>query len=600
MRALRSALPLGALLLMALPLPALAQHWPFPDAPTAAGSPAPAVRVFRLSGAGHDTPSPWDLFGTADDLVLPELLAALDRAAASPAVKALLVRFGPVDLSLSQREELANALHQVRKRGKRVIVHLESVDNADLMAASAADEVHLAPEGTVFLTGLRAEVSFYKDVLATLGLRADLEAQGRFKSAVEPMTRSGLSEPAREQLEALLDGLYATFLERIGRNRGLGRDAVAALVDVGLFTAEQAKARGLVDKLSYWRDLVDEVTARFGSAPALAWPVPTDTPEIGSVFGLLELLTRTDVPAQTGRPRIALLSAEGPIVSGRSQGGLMSDERVIASDDLLDAFEDIEQDASVKAVVLRIDSPGGSALASDILWRAVERLGKKRPVVVSMGSVAASGGYYLASAAQRIFALDTTVTGSIGVFGGKLVYGELLDKIGVQTTVLARGKHAGLFSPLTPFTDTERAVFRDTMAHTYDTFVNRVAAGRGMSYDAVHRVAQGRVWTGQQAVAAGLVDEIGGLPEALAAAARLAKLSLDDADIVLFPRQRSLLERLSGDPQRLLGPRLDLRALLAGLPAPVADRISAAANLLDQLLSREPALALLPFGLTLD
>ena len=596
-----ATLALLPLLLGLAAAPAAAQHWPYPEGKTEAdGATGPPVRVFKLSGEAHDTRSPWSIFGDDDGVVIPELLAAIDRAARRPEVKALVLRLGDVALGLAQIEEIADAIEAAKARKKRVIVHFEYGGNADLLVATAADEVHMTPEGTVFLTGLRAEISFYKELLQTVGIAADIEAQGRYKSAPEPMTRTTMSDAAREELEALLDSIYDSFLSRLGKQRKLDPKAVAALVDVGLFTAEEAKKQHLVDDLTYWRDLVDTLTTRYGAAPALAYPVPEEKPEIGSIFGLLELLTHSDKPAETGRPRIAVLTAEGPIVGGRAGADLMSDARSVASDDFLEALDDIESDPTVKAIVLRIDSPGGSALASDVMWRALVRVGKKRPIVASMGNVAASGGYYIASAARRIYALETTTTGSIGVFGGKLVFGALLDKLGVHTVVLERGKHAGLFSSLAPFSDSERAVFKTNMKHTYDTFVNRVAAGRGMSYDAVHRVAQGRVWTGKQARAVGLVDEIGGLEAAIAGAAKLARLDPEDVDIVVFPRERSILEMLSGDSQRLYAPRLELRDLLSALPKPLAARAGAAAALLDGLLSHELSLALMPFSLRIE
>lgn len=590
-----------ALILLAVGLaapPAAAQHWPYPLGKADAEDEAAAVRVFRVAGPVYESESPWDLFSSDSAVIFPVLLAQIDRQSRRPEVKTLVFRLGSASLGLAQTEELAAAIARARERGKRTIVHFESAANADLLAATAADEIHLTPEGSLFLTGLRAEVAFYRELLGTLGVTADLEAVGRYKSGAESMTRDDMSDAAREQLDALLDSIYDTFLGRLATRRKQTRDAMTDLIDVGLFTAEAAQKERLVDQLSYWRDLVDQLAARHGARPVLAFPIVEEAPDIGSFFGLIEMLTKTDTPPETGRPRVALLVAEGPIVSGRASPDFMSDARVIASDDFLDALAAIEDDPAVKALVVRVNSPGGSALASDVIWRALSRVNKTRPVVVSMGDIAASGGYYIASAATRIFALDTTITGSIGVFGGKLVYGELLDKVGVSTVVLSRGKHAGLLSPLSRFSDSERAVFRENMQHTYETFVNRVRAGRNMSYDAVHRVAQGRVWTGKQARAVGLVDEVGGLHEALAEAARLARLDLAETDVVAFPRQRSFFDLFSGEPNRLLAPRLELRQLLARLPGPLGDHLGRVATLLDTLLSKELSLALMPFTIS--
>jgi protease-4 len=281
---------------------------------------------------------------------------------------------------------------------------------------------------------------------------------------------------------------------------------------------------------------------------------------------------------------------------------LFDSDALIAAGDLVRTLRKVRADKTVKAVVLRLDSPGGSALASDVVWQEVRRLGEQVPVVASLGNVAASGGYYIASAAKRIVAEPTTITGSIGVFGGKLVLGGLLDKIGVHTVVLKRGKHAGLFSSLTRFSDSERALLRRHMQHTYDTFVNRVAKGRRMSYDAVHRVGQGRVWSGKQARDVGLVDALGGLDEAVAAAAKLAGLDPKAIERVTYPEARSLLEMLQDDKVqlKLLGgaPLLKLLSQVAPAAPALAKRLLAAVTTLQAILAREPTAAMLPFVLT--
>ncbi len=587
-----------AIALLILAPSASAQQWPLlgDHASAAADGRVSPVRVFKLGGVVSEAEAAMDLLSTGDGLVFSELLAAIDRDSRSQAVKAMVFRFGPVSFGLAQLEELADAMRLASKRGKRVIAHLETAFNATLIAATAADELHLTPEGTIFLTGLRAEVAFYKDLLDTIGLEADVEEIGKYKSAMEPMTRATMSDAAREQLEALLDSVYGTLIERIAAHRkGLDVAQVAELVDVGLFTAEEAKRKGLVDGLSYWRELLDTLGDRYGAKPSLAFPIVEEAPDLGSIFSIMELLTKSDAPPETGRPRIALLTAEGPIISGRSSADLFGGGHVIASEDLIDALQEIDQDPAVKAIVLRVDSPGGSALASDVIWRELVRAGNKRPIIVSMGNVAASGGYYIASAGDKIYAEAATVTGSIGVFGGKMVVSGLYDKIGVHTVALGRGKHAGLMSSTQRFSDSERAVFRANMKHTYDTFVNRVRAGRNMSYDAVHRVAQGRVWSGEQAKAVGLVDAIGGLRDALGEAARRARLKLDDVDVVRYPKARSLIELLSGNDNKLIAPPPRLEGLLGALPRPIAARAVHLAGLFELLFERELSLTMMPF-----
>ncbi|MFT7581358.1 MAG: protease-4 [Myxococcota bacterium] len=578
-----------------------AEAWPLSAAKSDAD--VSPVRVFKLSGPVVEVASPMDLFGSANKVVFGELIETIARETKNPQVKTMIFKFRGAQFGFAQFEELAAAMNTARKAGKRVLAHLRTGMNADLIAATAADEVHLTPEGNIFLTGLRAEVAYYKELLDNVGIRADIEEVGKFKSAPEPYQRASMSDAARQQLEALLDGLYDTLVSSIASHRKLSEDRVKALIDIGLFGADDAVKNKLVDKLTYWSDLVNRQEKKHGKRPTLAYPHTQDKPELDSIFGILELLTSTEKTPDTGHPRVALLIAEGPIVGGRAGGDLFDDQAMIASDDFIDALREIEADPLVKAIVVRVNSPGGSALASDLMWRELVRVDKKRPVVVSMGNVAASGGYYIASAARTIFAERATITGSIGVFGGKMVFGDMLDKVGVSTTVIDRGRHAGLFSPLQPFSPSERAVFRKNMEQTYSTFINRVRTGRNMSYDAVDKIAQGRVWTGEQARQVGLVDTIGGLRDAIAYAAKLGKAKADKYDIVRFPRDRSFLEQISGDPntlQLMVPPGASRNPLLSLLPGAISSRIRGLVSMLEMMLQRETSLTMLPYRLTIQ
>ncbi|HRE91286.1 MAG TPA: signal peptide peptidase SppA [Myxococcota bacterium] len=484
--------------MMFLPMTASAK-WPFSKEESKAEDKTTPVRVYKLDGEVREKAGPWDGLGGGGALVFAELLEAIERDARDPHVQTLIFKLGAVSIGPAQGEELAAAITMARRSGKRVLAHFESADLRQLAAIAAADEVHMTPEGTLAIPGLRVEVSFYKELLGTLGLEADIEAVGEFKSAMEPFTRETMSDAARKNLDSLVDSLFGSFVESLAAARKLSVDKVKAAIDRGLFTGEDAKKAGLVDKLAYWPEVIEAATRGKKGEVSLGWPRAKETPEIGSIFDLLKLLGGDEDEVEDTSPKVALLVAEGPIVEGRDPADLFSDDSVIASEDVLDALHTIEKDDTIKALVLRVDSPGGSALASDVIWRELARLNKKLPVVVSMGNVAASGGYYIASAGRKIFADPTTLTGSIGVFGGKMVYQSMLDKVGVKTVVIGRGQNAGMFSSLARFSDGERVVLREHMQHTYDTFVNRVAKGRNMSFDAVHKVAQGRVWTGRQA-----------------------------------------------------------------------------------------------------
>lgn len=560
-------------------------------------TPAKDVSVFKVGGLVAETRDPWDVFGFDERVVFSDLIDAIDEAAASKRVGTLLFKLRSNTLGLAQLEELASAMQRARGAGKKVVVHLLDGQNAQMLAATAADEVHLTPEGSVTLVGLQAEVAFYKDLLDTVGLEADIESVGEYKSAAEPMLRRDMSDAAREAMDAVLDSLYASLVERLGSNRGLKPDEVKAIMDVGLLTAEDAKKRKLVDELTSWTSLLRRYEKQTGKAPQLAFPKAEPLPDFSSFLGLLDLLTRTPDDKRREGERVALLVAEGPIMTGATPTSMFSNDPVIASDSFVKTLQAIEEDSTIKAIVLRIDSPGGSALASDVIWRELRRVGKKRPIVVSMGNVAASGGYYIASAARRIVAEPTTITGSIGVFGGKMVWKGLFDKVGINSVVLSRGRHAGLYSSLTRFSNSEREVLRASMQHTYDTFVNRVMKGRRMGYDAVHKVARGRVWTGQQAKEIGLVDQLGGIHDAVTEAAKYAGLDPAKAQVVTFPERKSLMQLMTEDRHTLKAPSFDLKAVLGQLPLPLAAKIGKLATTLQHLLSGEQAIVMLPFAL---
>lgn len=585
---------------LSLFLPAAASaKWPFSKDEAKATDTTTAIRVYKLDGLVREKAGPWDALGGGNAIVFSELLETIGRDAQHKDVKTLLFKVGGLALGTGQVEELAAAINAARKAGKRVIAHFESADLRQLVAFATADEIHMTPEGSLAMPGLRVEVSFYKDLLGTLGLEADIEAVGEFKSAMEPFTRSTMSDSARANLDALVDSLFGSLVDALGSGRKLTAEKVKAAIDRGLFTGEEAKKAGLVDQLSYWPEAVDAARGKLSpDAVGLSWPRSKTTPEIGSIFDLLKLFGDDEKATPDQTPKVALLIAEGPIVEGRDPGDLFSDDSVIASEDMLDALHALEKDTTIKAIVLRVDSPGGSALASDIIWRELARLNKKLPVVVSMGNVAASGGYYIASAGRKIFADPMTLTGSIGVFGGKMVYEDMLGKVGVNTVVIGRGQNAGMFSSLARFSDHERKVLREHMEHTYDTFVNRVAKGRNMSFDAVHKVAQGRVWTGRQAAEVGLVDKLGGLDDALVEARKLARLAAD-APALTFPRPKSLLElfdKSKSASERISAP--SLMSMARALPRPISAHAERLVSVLEGLLGETRVLAMMPFVVT--
>jgi protease-4 len=374
------------------------------------------------------------------------------------------------------------------------------------------------------VSGLAAEVSFYKGSLDKLGVEAQFEGVGKYKNAPNQFTEGGFTAPHREQMEALVASLFDQYVRSVAEGRGLSPQVVRALVDRGPFLASEAKEAGLVDELLYRDQIEDRIPAAGRLSPG------------GYVKGGRGFFD--------GRPKVALVYAVGDIVPGEGQsspfgGGLAG------SDTIVRGLRQAGQDDAVRAIILRVDSPGGSGTASDAIWREVGVARRKKPVVVSMGDYAASGGYYIAMGADAIVAEPGTITGSIGVFSGKFSLRGLYGKLGVSQETVRRGKNATLFSSWEPWTEEERAKVRGLNVAFYQTFITKAAEGRKKTPPEIDAVAQGRVWTGEEALRAGLVDALGGLDAAVDIArvkARIAKGQ--DVQIVVLPRRRGFLETL--------------------------------------------------------
>jgi len=394
-------------------------------------------------------------------------------------------------------------------------------------------------------------VSFYGGLFEKLDIEADMIQIGSYKGAAEPFTRKGMSDDFRKQYELLIDDLYAQLIETIAADRKLGKDKVKQLIDTGLFTATSAKEAGLIDTVSYddatstrLQDQlgVDEVdiVAKYGRKK-----VDTDFSGMMGFIKLFELMTGAEPSNRTSKhKKIALVYAVGPIMTGSSSASLFGGE-VVGSDTIVKALRKANKDETVAAIVLRVDSPGGSALASDLMWREIQRI--EKPVIASMGDVAASGGYYISMGCDKIFAEPGTVTGSIGVVGGKIVTSGLFEKVGVTTEVISRGKNTGILSTESKFSDSERKAYKETMEDIYRQFTTKAAEGRGMKIRQLEKLAGGRVWTGRQAKENGLVDELGTLRDAILAAKKEAGMGEDDkAELLILPEPTSIFDELLG------------------------------------------------------
>ena len=513
-------------------------------------SPVKKYVAFTLRGTYTDTKTV-NTFGTASTKTLRGLFKKLDTLKTDDDIAGIIFKIENVSVGWATLQEIRNKLNEFQETEKETIGYLENGGNAEYLLAAAMERVVLMPAGSLNLTGLRAEVLFYKGLLDKLDIEADMLAMGKYKSGVEPYMRDGMSDAFRESMTALLDDLYAQLLAHIAESRaGITAAEVSDLINSGPFTAEEAHQAQLVDALQYYDELLD--TLKTASPDEDVQVVKPDyerkrkVPDMNSFAGLMQLLSLLNPPQRaksTAENQIALIYADGPILPDIDQ--LFPSTSVIMPSTLKEAFEKARTDGTVRAVVLRIDSPGGSALASDLIWREVMLTQREKPVVVSMGDVAASVGYYIAMAAGTIVAHPSTLTGSIGVFGGKLNMKGFYNKIGLTKEIIAHGQNATLYSDYGGFTPTERERVEKMMKTVYKDFVSKAAEGRNKSFDEVDEIAQGRVWTGKQAKALGLVDELGGLETALSIAkARAGFADDEEVNLIVLPKQKPFFEQL--------------------------------------------------------
>jgi protease-4 len=452
-----------------------------------------------------------------------ELSSAIRHAATDSKVSNLLLKINGLSVGWAQTTDIRNALRTFRDSGKDCTAWADGYDTKTYYLASVCNTVAMSPEGITLVTGMNVTTTYYSETLSMLGVSANFEHVGDYKSAVEPYERSGPSEAAATATNELLDSLYGSIISGIADGRGLDEESVRILIDDPPMTALAAMDRGMVDERIYEIEMLDTV---IGDEPTL------------KLSDYIESLR--DPWGSNGN--VAVLYADGPIILGRGGVGLFGDN-VIGSVSTSRQLKKLAEDNGVDAVVLRINSPGGSGQASDDIWQAINILKEAKPVVVSMGDYAASGGYYISMNADRIFAEATTVTGSIGVFGGKMNLAGLLTKAGMSQFEFSRGARSDLLSTMEDFDPEDQALFRSFLEHFYDVFLTKAADGRGMTKEAVHAVAQGRVWTGSQAVEHGLVDELGSLDDAIAAAAELASIG-ENYGVDRLPKRKDFFEQL--------------------------------------------------------
>jgi len=447
------------------------------------------------------------------------LITNIYRAAEDPSIDEMLISLRGLSLGFAQAQELWAALIEFKRGGKLITCHLSRAGNIAYYVASAADRILMTPVDRLRLVGMKAELTFYAGSLDKIGIKADVMQVGDHKSAAEKFTRSEASDANRVQVNRLLDDLFDQLVSTIAAGRSLSADSVRSLIDQGPFDSEQALEYGLVDALSYHDDLHHGILS----------PMP----QVSFKRYLSDTLLNDGWPPL---PVMAVVVADGEITSSGSPNPFQRRRGVTPS--LMNlGFAQALQHPKVAGVVLRINSPGGFALAGEEIHHIAEKAARKKPLVVSMANVAASGGYYIAMNSRRIYAGPGSITGSIGIFGGKPDFSGLYDKIDLGTEMYTRGRYAGMLSTMRGFTDDERLKYFSQMQAFYDHFLKLVADNRTLEVDSIDALAQGRVWTGREAAKYGLVDEMGGLKQALDYTA--SQLRVSDYRVALFPERRS-------------------------------------------------------------
>ena len=515
-----------------------------------------SVLVLRLQGDIPEKP-PLELpaiFGQGGGgLTIANVWMALRKAAADSRIKAVVLE--PEDLSIgwARLEELRADVEQFRKSGKPVFAYLRAPGTREYYVALAADHIYLGPAEPLMLKGLRAESMSFKNTLDKIGVSVEVEHAGKYKDFGDMFTRADMSPETREVLNSVVDDLYGNLVARIAAARKKSPEEVRAIIDSGPFTATQALKAGLVDELRFEDEVWTAISFPLGGAPKKV--------SIGAY---------ASVPAASvglqGKSRIALVVGEGDIVRGDS-GDNGSGETTLTSYGFDKVLSRVANDSTIKGAIVRIDSPGGEVTASDEIWRQMNLLSKKKPTVISMSDMAASGGYYMAMTGDPIVAYPGTLTGSIGVVYGKPNLHGLYDKLGITKNSILRGKHADIDSDYTPLSQEERVILRQGIDESYHDFVSKVATARHRGFDDIEQLAQGRVWLGSQAVSRGLVDQLGGLDAAMDLVKKKAGIPAGErVTVEMYPEPTSILDMLlkRSSSESLLEARL--AGVFGGMP----------------------------------
>ena len=541
---------LGTASPITLAQPAPASAPPAPQAPTnGVAEQSKLVGWLELSDTLRDGPPPF-AWMTAEDAgpALADVLAQVRTVTEGGQYLGLVVYLDQPQLTLTQVNAIADAIRAARAKGRTVIAFAESYDLPSYLVAVACDKVLLQHKGGINVYGLSIEEMYLAGMFEKIGLKADLVQVGKFKGADEPLNRTGPSDAWNQNFDGLLDDLYGQIVARIAEGRQMkAEEAEALIADAWALSDTELIRRRVVDQLTD-RDLIDVTEVTFGDdfvwddamGQAGGAAMPTNP------FMLFQMLFQ-EKQAKTVRPTLAVIHAAGPIHTDESTvgDGFFSNESIGART-MTRLLGEVRDDNNIKGVVLRVDSPGGSALASEMIWQAMREVAETKPVYVSIGGMAASGGYYLACAGDQVYIGDASIVGSIGVVGGKITLGGLYDWAGISVHRRSRGGNADIFNSVEPFTEPQRAMIRKSMEQVYDQFTDRVMRGRGARLGDVSKVAEGRLFTGRQAVDNGMADKLGGPRMAVTDMASQLNLQPGQYDVLDLPRPMSLPEFFGG------------------------------------------------------
>jgi protease IV len=495
---------------------------------------------------------PLPIIGTPTPVTVHELWASLRKASSDSRIKSVVLLADRADVGWAKLQQIREDLLTFRKSGKPLVAFLRSPGTREYYLATAADRIYMAPEDFLDMKGLRAELSYFKKTLAKAGVEVEIEHIGKYKDAGDMFTETGMTPETREVINGLLDSLYGHLTETIAAGRKRNTTDIRAILDEGPFTASQAHAKGLVDALRYEDQVYGELKERLKQDNL-------------KKLSHRDYIRAVDTFDRDARKRIAWIVGEGTIVRGTGDDAMGTDEG-FSSGAFIQMLRQVGNDKDIQGVILRVDSPGGDAFASDEMLREIKLLRDKKPMVISMSDAAASGGYYVSMTGDPILAYPNTITGSIGIIYGKLNLRGLYDKLGVSKEILTRGRNAAIDSTYTPLTPEARAKLRSGLDEFYRGFVTKAAASRNKKYDEMEALAQGRVWLGWQARQQGLVDELGGIDSAINAVKRKAKIAAGEKiRLVPFPPKRSFWEQyLKSTSDKAVDARLDtaLRKLI--------------------------------------